>query len=168
MKFIDYARSTDDKEPNPESDADTVEENADNAGGSKMHSQVEGWDGRPLPLAEIAERNLNGDRQDGWDRPLELANMEQAAGHIENLQQQLSAERGINADLLGGGMPSNVDRAWNAEMAAAHQRLENSGMWDQADRQRMIDNHLSTQVNNQVQLGQAKYGEDFSAKALNA
>jgi hypothetical protein len=35
-------------------------------------SQAEGWDGNDLPIEEIANRNLHGDTQTGYDRPLEL------------------------------------------------------------------------------------------------
>ena len=119
--------------------ADFVDETEANAELLDEHSQVTGWDGRPLPDEEIAHRNLYGDDPSGNDRPVELRDMDDAATHIEDLQQQLQAERGIKADLLGGGMPGEIDRAWNAEVAAAHQRLENSGMWDASDEQQLID-----------------------------
>src|SRR5262249_28873952 len=35
-------------------------------------SELEGFDGRPLGIEEVANRNLHGDTQTGYDRPLEL------------------------------------------------------------------------------------------------
>ena len=117
-----------------------------------------------MPLEEIAERNLNGDRQDGWDRPLELADMEDAAEKLDVLQAQNAEQGRVIDSLLTGGAPSEIDRRWNDEMTAAHQRLENTGMYDPGDRQRMIDNHLRNEIAHQERLAEARHGDDFTER----
>ena len=144
--------------------ADAVDDSEDNRDLLDEQSQITGWDGRPLPDSEIAERNLNGDRQDGWDRPLELADMEDAAEKMDVLQAQNAEQGRVIDSLLTGGAPSDIDRRWNAEMTAAHQRLENTGMYDPADRQRMIDNHLRNEIAHQERLAEARHGDEFSER----
>ena len=144
--------------------ADAVDERNDNDELLEEQSQVTGWDGRALPDSEIAERNRVGDRQDGWDRPLEMADNEQLHEQNEALHGQNEALQGALDTMLTGGAPSEIVRVWNAEMAAAHQRLENTGMIDPAARQRMIDNHRRTQIDNQAQIGRERYGDEFAER----
>jgi hypothetical protein len=51
-------------------------------------SQTEGIDGEPLPLEEIAHRNIYGDSETGYDRPLEL----QRQTDVDAENQRLRAE----------------------------------------------------------------------------
>ena len=140
--------------------ADFVDEHEQNDQLVDEMSDVEGWDGRKLPLAEIAERNLTGDRQDGWDRPLEIADMEDAAEKMDVLQSQNAEQGRVIDSLLTGGAPSDIDRAWNATIAQEHQRLENTGMVDPAERNAAI----LGKIHHMHEVAEARHGNEFSER----
>jgi hypothetical protein len=141
--------------------ADALDEHEANDELIAEMSLSEGADGRPLPFEETIHRNLYGNDETGNDRPVELRNMQDAAEHLEELQQQLATERAVSDDMAAGGLNNAVERQRNMAWAQADKILDERGMWDPADRARIIQNEETTQIAKQLNEAEIQWGDDF-------
>lgn len=135
----------------------------------RSHEDAEGWDGEPLGLDEIAHRNIEGDDENGFDRPLELRREQELESEVGRLREALSERDSTLDEVLNG-----------PERQAAREAVINENLYQRygvlatdPDKARAFINDLQgahqsveqsrhDRVNAHLELARERYGaEDF-------
>ena len=142
--------------------ASQVDSRAENDELVESQSEITGFDGRPLGLDEIAHANIHG--HGDWDRPIEIESMEQAADTIEELQQQLAADRAAMDRMSMGStdMVLPIDQQRSAAREAAKSALIDKGVYLlDAEYEQVLTNQENQAIERQFMQSRIKHGEDF-------
>jgi hypothetical protein len=119
--------------------------------------EVEGADGLPLSFEEIAHRNLYGDDENNFDRPLQMADEE--ARH----EERMAIERQMLNQMARGQAEQDAARFEQRKQAIIPEVLaQPERMVDHAlALERQVESQRATYVNLSLERGHEQYGEDF-------